>query len=507
MSNQDSINTRRIAKNTILLYFRMFVVLLVGLYTSRVVLDSLGIENFGLYNVVGGIVVLLSFLNGAMAASTQRFLNFELGKKNGDGLRNVFSSSLIIHFGVALIVVVMAETVGLYFLNTYMNVSAERLYAANWVYQFSIVALALNITTIPYNASIIAHERMSAFAYISIIEVFLKLGVAVLIRFAPFDRLIFYAFLMFVYGLIIRYLYVAFCKKNFDECNAIKIVKDKYLLKKMVSFSSWTIVGNVAFIFHTQGIAIILNIFFGAAVNAAQGISNQVNGVVSGFVQNFLTAMKPQVVKNFACGNLRDMHNLIIMGSKFSFFLVLLFVVPLYAETPYILNVWLKEVPQYTVVFIRLLLLITLFDSFNSLLNAAKGATGNIKKYMIVQSSISFLHLPVSYVLFSCGYAPYYAMVVYLLLVMVMQTTRIVFVCNSINLSILKFFKGVIFNCMLVFALSFFIMYVIKNHCVFFHNKPLFVLFVSFCATICSICLVGLNKQDRSKIMKMVKRK
>lgn len=490
-------NNKRIAKNTLFLYFRMLITMIVGLYTSRVVLSSLGIEDYGLYNVVGGLVVLLSFLNGAMASSTQRYMNVELGRNSVDGLRKVYANSMLIHIGVAVVIVILSETIGLLFLNKFMNINAERFVAANWVYQFSIAAFVINILSVPYNAAIIAHEKMSAFAYISVVEVLLKLIVALLISVAPFDKLIFYALLIFLVGFVIRFIYAAYCKKYFEECRNVRLKKDAELLKNMMSFSSWTIFGNLAFIFHTQGIAIVINIFFGAAVNAAQGISNQVNGIVSGFVQNFMTAIKPQIVKNYAGGNLKEMHNLILSGSRLSFFLVLIFVVPISLEVPFFLSLWLKEVPEYTVAFIRILLFITLFDSFNSILNAAKGATGNIKIYMITQTSISMLHLPLAYLLFKFGYAPYYAMVVYFVLVIIMQMTRILFVCKAIGLSLKKFGVCVVLKCFAVFLVSF-IGPLGVYRCVS-ENLFGFVLveFVAVLSVIMSVFFVGLMKNER----------
>ena len=299
---QTSDNKKRIAKNTLLLYFRMLVTMLMGLYTSRLVLAVLGVEDYGLYNVVGGIVVILSFLNGAMASSTQRYLNVELGKHDKEGLKKVYATSLLIHGGVAIMILILAETIGLWFLNSYMNIVPERMCAANWVYQFSVATFVVSVLSVPYNASIIAHERMSAFAYISVVEAILKLMVALLISHSPIDKLVSYALLMFVMGVILRIVYSIYCHRHFEECRVVSFKIDKPLFKSMISFSSWTIIGNLSYIFHTQGIAIVINMFFGAAVNAAQGISNQVNGIVSGFVQNFMTAMKPQVVKNHACG-------------------------------------------------------------------------------------------------------------------------------------------------------------------------------------------------------------
>lgn len=497
---QTSDNKKRIAKNTLLLYFRMLVTMLMGLYTSRLVLAVLGVEDYGLYNVVGGIVVILSFLNGAMASSTQRYLNVELGKHDKEGLKKVYATSLLIHGGVAIMILILAETIGLWFLNSYMNIVPERMCAANWVYQFSVATFVVSVLSVPYNASIIAHERMSAFAYISVVEAILKLMVALLISHSPIDKLVSYALLMFVMGVILRIVYSIYCHRHFEECRVVSFKIDKPLFKSMISFSSWTIIGNLSYIFHTQGIAIVINMFFGAAVNAAQGISNQVNGIVSGFVQNFMTAMKPQVVKNHACGNMEEMHKLILVGSRVSFFLVLLFSIPIILEAPYLLSLWLKEVPEYTVIFIRILLLVTLCDSFNSLLNAAQGATGMIRKYMIVMTCVSIMHLPLSWIFFTLGFEPYYAMVVYLSLVIIMQVLRIWFVCRAVNLSIRIFYSEVVTRCIAVFILAFvppFCLHkLLENGC----QSTLCVCFVSVIFSLFFILLLGLKRQERVAI-------
>lgn len=439
-------NNKRIAKNTLLLYFRMLLIMAVSLYTSRIVLAILGVEDYGIYNVVGGIIVALSFLNGAMAGATQRFLNVELGRQDHERLSKVFSTSIAIHFFVAGAIVLLAETIGTWFLNTYMNISESRMAAANWVFQFSVVAFVFNVISVPYNACIIAHEKMAAFAYISVLEVVLKLVIVYFLTLTSFDRLVFYAFLIMCVSIVIRVVYNVYCKRHFEECKRIGRI-DKPLMKSMLSFSGWTIFGNLGFIFHTQGIAILINMFFGSVVNAAQGIANQVNGVVKNFVQNFLTALNPQVVKSYAAGELDSMHRLILRGCRAAFFLVAFFVIPLTLEAPTILSIWLKEVPEYTVIFVRLVLFLTLFDCFSGLLATAKGATGNIKVYQIVLTTIGFFHLPLSWLFFHLDYEPYYAMYVYLVIIIILQAVRIWFVCNSINLSLLRFYRDVVLRC------------------------------------------------------------
>ena len=447
-------NNKRIAKNTLLLYVRMLLLMVISLYTSRVVLNALGVDDYGIYNVVGGIVVLLAFLNNAMAGSTQRFLNFEMGTQDSDALRRVFSTSIHIHVIVAFVVLILGETIGLWFLNTHMNIPELRITAANYVYQFSLITCVANFLSVPFNATIIAHERMSAFAYISILEGVLKLSVAIAVYYAPFDKLIFYGSLMLFVGLINNSCYATYAFRHFTECRGVsrRINKDK--MREMLSFSGWTIFGNLGYILHTQGIAIIINMFFTVAVNAAQGIANQVNGVVQQFLSNFLLALNPQLVKSYAAGDIEAMHKLIIRGCKFAFCLVAFFVVPLVLETPTILQTWLGIVPEYTVVFVRMVLLILLVNSLSGIFSTSKGATGNIKIYQITLTIIGAFHVPLAWGAFALGYGPEYAMYVYLAIVIILQVVRAWFVCNSLNLSKRRLFSEVVLRCSLVFLIG-----------------------------------------------------
>ena len=452
--SETSQNNKRIAKNTLLLYVRMLLLMVISLYTSRVVLNALGVDDYGIYNVVGGIVVLLAFLNNAMAGSTQRFLNFEMGTQDSDALRRVFSTSIHIHVIVAFVVLILGETIGLWFLNTHMNIPELRITAANYVYQFSLITCVANFLSVPFNATIIAHERMSAFAYISILEGVLKLSVAIAVYYAPFDKLIFYGSLMLFVGLINNSCYATYAFRHFTECRGVsrRINKDK--MREMLSFSGWTIFGNLGYILHTQGIAIIINMFFTVAVNAAQGIANQVNGVVQQFLSNFLLALNPQLVKSYASGDIEAMHKLIIRGCKFAFCLVAFFVVPLVIETPTILKTWLGIVPEYTIIFVRMVLLILLVNSLTGILSTSKGATGNIKIYQITLTTIGAFHLPLVLGAFALGYGPEYSMYVYLVIVIILQILRALFVCNSLHLSKRLLFSEVAVRCSLVLLIS-----------------------------------------------------
>ena len=497
-------NNKRIAKNTLMLYFRMILLLIISLYTSRVILRELGVDDYGIYNVVGGIIVILSFLNNAMASATQRFLNVEMGRKDQMAVNKIFTTSQHIYFGVALCLLVIAETAGLWFLNNYMNIPDGRLEAANWVYQFSIISAIFGIFTVSYNAVIISHEKMSAFAYISIIEAVLKLLVTFAVIWAPFDKLIFYAALIMLIGMINCGVYVYYGFRHFEECRHFTIKTDRPMMKQMLSFSGWTVFGNLGYILHTQGIAIVINMFFTVAVNAAQGIANQVNGIVTQFANNFLVALNPQFVKTYAAGELNQMHNLIIRGCKMAFCLIAFFVIPLVLEAPTMLKVWLGIVPEYAVVFMRLVLLISLINSFSSLLAASKGATGNIKNYQITLTLIGALHLPFAWLAFELGGSPEYSMYVYLVIVIVLQALRIWFVCRSINLSITRYNREVLVKCAAVLMVSSAVpvtMHIMLEQSIL---TTLSVVTISVIGVGLSTFFIGLTSTERNAVLKPI---
>lgn len=485
-----------------MLYFRMAITIVVGLYTSRIVLEALGESDYGIYSVVGGIVTVLAFLNSSLSGATQRFLNFEIGKETSNRVRVVFKSSLMLHAIVAIIVLLLAETVGLWFLNAKMNIAPDRMYAANWVYQFSVISCCVGILTVPYNAVIIAHEKMSAFAYISIVEISLKLIVVLILLYSSCDRLILYTFLLLMISLINRAIYNIYCHRNFPVSrNIFAAPTDLSLMKSLASFSGWSVVGSLGYISHTQGIAIVINIFFGTIVNAAQGITNQVNGIITGFVGNFLTALNPQVVKLYAANRLDEMHKLITRGCRYSFFMVAFFAIPLMFAVPVLLNWWLTIVPEYTIVFIKLTLLITLFNSFTSLLAVAQGATGKIKIYQITLTTIGLFHLPVAWLFFYLGYPPYWAMIIYLVIIIILQICRVCFVCNSTQLSYKTFIQDVCIPCMSSIMIPYIVTCIVRY---FFDIGELFSAIICVTLLILTIWTIGMKPAERQFIKETI---
>lgn len=500
-------NNNRIAKNTIFMYVRMLLIMAVSIYTSRINLSMLGVSDYGVYNVVGGIVAILAFLNGAMTAGTQRFLNFEIGKGNKDSVNLVFSTSMIIHVTIALVIFLFAESIGLWFLNTHMTIPNNRMEAANWVYQFSILSFMISIISVPYNAVIIAHEKMAAFAYIGVLEAFLKLAVAFALYVSPVDKLVLFAFLHFAITLCVRFICQIYSRKHFEETRGNHFRVNREKMKEMLSFSVWVIVGSLSGIFHTQGIGIIMNIFFDVTVNAAQGIANQVNGIVKQFIQNFTVALNPQIIKNYAANNLEDMYKLLMRGCRISFCLVAFFAIPIVLECPTILKLWLKDVPDYTVVFIRIIMLITLCDSFHSPLAASKNATGNIKNYQILLTTFGLSHIPLTWMFFKFGCGPEYAMYVYLFLSLCMQYTRIHLVCRSIGLKEGRFIRVVIARNILVLIMASILP--VLAHVFLAHTivSSCFVIVLCFIAVIISTIYIGFDGNERKAIYSMIMNK
>lgn len=435
-------NNKRIAKNTLMLYIRMLFMMGVSLFTSRVILETLGVEDFGIYSVVGGIITMFAFINGGMVSATQRFITFEIGKGNMGKLKSVFSTSLQIHALISLIIILLGETVGLWFLYEKMLIPEARMDAALWVYQCSIIACVVNIMSIPYNADIVAHEKMSAFAYISIIEVSLKLIIVYLLLIAPWDKLIAYSILLLFVQLSIRFVYSHYCHKHFNE-TIYEHNFNKPLFKQMLSFAGWSFWGNLASVLYTQGLNIMLNIFFGPVVNAARGIAVQVQSAVQQFTANFQMALNPQITKNYAVGDLELMHSLMFRSARFSFFLLFFLTLPILIETDFILTIWLKNVPDETVIFTQLMIAISLIYTIANPCVVANQATGNVKLYQAVVGGILLLILPISYVVLKMGVPVYSVFIVHFFVECIAQLARMIMLRKMINLPLIAYITNI----------------------------------------------------------------
>lgn len=405
MDATHSENTKRIAKNTLVLYVRMLFSMLVSLYTSRVILNTLGVEDYGIQNVVGGVVGMFGFLNASMSGATSRFLTFELGKGDKDRLQLTFNCALFVHVLIAVVVVVLIETVGLWFMVNKLVIPEERMMAAHVVFQSAVLGMAVGIIQVPYNASIISHERMNVYAYVEMVNVFIRLAVVFLLVWSPWDKLIFLAMLNLLVGQLIALFYRYYCRKNFQECN-FHFRLDKKIIKSMTSFTGWDLFGNMSVMARTQGVSMLVNVFFGPIVNAAIGIATQVQGVVMSFGQNIVTAVRPQIVKTYAQSEYGQMEFLVINSSKLVFSLLLLLSLPVILETEYILSVWLGQYPDYTVEFCRWTLIFNFFASMSVLVVSVVHATGKIWRPSLINGSLYMLVIPLSYVAFRFGASP-----------------------------------------------------------------------------------------------------
>lgn len=449
----QSANNKRIAKNTLLLYVRMLFGMLVSLFTSRVILQTLGVEDYGVYNVVGGVITMFTFLNSAMSSATSRYITFEIGKGNMEQLKKVFSTALQIHAAIALLIVTLGETVGLWFLMNELVIPDGRMEAAMWVYQCSIVTAVVTIMSVPYNADIIAHEKMSAFAYISVLEIILKLAIVYLLVVLPFDKLKVYAVLVLMVGLLIRYIYTRYCHKHFEESHYIHRI-DKPLLKEMSSFAGWSFWGNLAAILYSQGLNMMLNIFFGPVVNAARGIATQIQSVVTQFVTNFQMALNPQITKTYASGEMDKMHSLMFRSARFSFMLLFFLSLPIMLETNYILTLWLGIVPENTVIFARIIIAISLIYTIANPCVIANQATGKVKVYQAVVGGLLLLILPISYIVLKMGAPAYSVFIVHFCVESVAQFARMYMLRNMIDLPLLSYVKNIYLPIMGVVLLS-----------------------------------------------------
>ena len=441
MSDTSSAN-KRIAKNTLVLYVRMLFTMGISLFTSRVILQTLGVEDYGISSVVGGVISMFTFINAAMVSSTQRYLNFELVRGDANQLRSVFSTSLQIHALIALAIIVLSETVGLWFLNEKLVIPEARMTAAMWVYQCSILSCAVSIMSTPYNAVIVAHEKMSAFAYISILDVSLKLLVVYLLVVLPFDKLIILAILNLLVQLFIRYIYTLYCHRHFPE-SYFQFGFNKTLFKEMFGFAGWSFWGNLAAILYTQGLNMMLNIFFGPIVNAARGIAVQVQSAVQQFVGGFQTALNPQITKNYASNNLPQMHSLMFRSARFSFLLLFFLSLPVLMETNFILTLWLKTVPDDAVIFTQIMICISLIYTTANPCIIANQATGKVKIYQMVVGGILLLILPISYVVLKLGAPAYSVFIVHFCIESLAQFSRMYMLRKLIHLPLWQYMKNI----------------------------------------------------------------
>jgi O-antigen/teichoic acid export membrane protein len=502
-------SSSRLMKNTFLLYFRMILLVCINLYTSRIVLEALGVGDFGIYNVVGGAVILLGFINSSMTVSTRRYLSFELGRGNQQRLHEVFVTSMNIYIIIAILFVILGETVGLWFVMEEMVIPPERMVAAQWCYHICLFTAITDILSCPYISAIVAHEKMKSFAYIAVLDAILRLLLVYLLLIFDYDRLIFYALLYACEKILIRMVYNIYCVRIFEECK-YRWIFNKSLFKEMAIFAGWNMWGNLAYVTYTQGLNMLLNVFFGPIVNAARGVADQVQGTIGNFANNFQMAITPQITKTYASGKLDETHQLIYRGSRLTFCLMIVLCLPIIVETPTILSIWLKEVPNGSVLFLRLLLVIVIVQKYSSPLATAVSSTGRIKKYETLVNGLMLTILPIAYLILYLGGAPWTVFVVYLVIVVIAFGLNLYIALPMMEMKLVDYLKYAIKPCVIVLFLSLLIIVPIK---LLIASNILFsvlTIITTIVVTTFFSFKYGLNDEEQTviikKIAKLVKR-
>lgn len=501
-----SANNKRIAKNTLVLYLRMFLMMTISLYTSRVILQVLGVEDFGIYNVVGGIVSMMGVVNGAMSVSTQRYLTFELGKGDKIRLKQVFCMCLQIYMILGTLLILLAETIGVWFLNTQLVIPESRMTAANWVFQFSIYSSVCSLLTNPYNAVIISHEKMGVYAYISLADVVLKLAICYMLLVIPIDKLSTYGFLMFLLHAMNCGFYWLYCHLKHKETK-YTFYWETGLFKNLLSYTGWNLFGSTSALVKGHGLNILLNMFFNPSVNAARGIAYQVNSAVHQFFTNFFTAVRPQITKYYAQGDMDNMFKLVFRSSKMSFYLILLISLPLIIEAPCVIQLWLGQLPEYVVPFMRLIIAITAIDAMANPLMTTAHATGKIALYQSIVGTMTILNIPISYLFLSFGWGPLVVFEISLLISIINLFLRLWIVKRLVDFPVWNYIKQVFATCILVTLvasiLPFSLYHISEDGLIRF----LMVCLLSVICTVIAVYYIGFLPNERSFVVKAIKAK
>ena len=501
-------NSSRIAKNTLFLYFRMLLVMGVSLYTSRVVLHALGVVDFGLNNIIAGIIVIFSFINNSLSTATSRFLTFELGKKEGQNIKNVFASAFLSHFLLAAVVLVLAETVGLYVVNNVLVIPQDRLFACNIIYHITVISTCLNLTQTPANAMIISHERMNVYAYLGIALALSRLMIAFAITYTPLDKLILMNVLSGVVSVLIIIFTYAYCYRCFENEIKISFAPDKSLLKPMLCFTTWSLIGSTAYMLKNQGINILINIFFGPVVNAANAIAYKVDAAVMGFISNFSTALNPQITKTYAAKEYESMKNLIFSGGKFSFFLMMILCIPLILETEYILKLWLGDnIPEFSIIMTQLVLMLSMVESFTYSIGCAVQASGNIRNYQLVISGLTLMNFPISFLAYHLGAPPYAALAISIGISSTTLMLRMYFIKVLLSIPPLEYIQKVFIKAALSLTLSIPLPYLLVKELPQGFSRFILCLIVSTFIIGIVVWFFGASRSERTYIKNAIKKK
>lgn len=497
---------KRIAKNTLALYFRMLLLLVIGIYTSRVVLHALGETDLGVYTTVGGFVAMFAMLSNSMSAAISRYMTFEMGKDDKSRLPAIFSTAIIIQLLIALIIVILAEVIGPWYMDRYMTIPQERMCVAKIIFQFSVLTFAINLVSVPFNAAIIAHEKMTAFSMIGLFEGFCKLGTALLLTITTMDRLLFYGLAMCLVAVIVRLLYQIYCRMMFEECRA-KFSYDHKLVKEMFGFAGWNFIGAGSVVLRDHGGTLIINMFYPPAVNAARALAVQVNGIVSQFASNFMTSINPQITKSYASGDRHYMMSLVNRGSRFSLFLMMFLSFPILFNTEYLLDLWQVTVPQHTVSFVRLVLMFTMIEGLSSPLITLMLATGDIKKYQIIVGGLQLLNIPISYIALKYGAPPEVVYVVAIVVSICCLLSRLILLRSMVGLDVPSFVKNVLLVSFMVALLAFPLPFILSISLPYGFWNMVVISLASVICTGVSIWFVGLRKDERQFFRSQIKEK
>lgn len=497
-------SNRRIVKNTFLLYVRMLVSTIVTLYTSRIVLNALGSEDYGIYNVIAGFVTLLAFVNGSMVSATRRFLTLSIVKDNLIDRKLTFSASFYIHVGIALLVTLLAFSIGYYFLEYEMTIPEDRKVIANWVFVISLLSVLALCITVPHNALVVAYEKMGTFAFLSLIEVFLKLLIALIIVNTALDRLLLYAILMGIVSVLVRILYVVYCHLKFQDV-CYYLPKDIYLIKGMLSFAGWNVFSAISSSVYQHGVNLLLNMFFGPIINAARSIAIQVQGAVNLFAVNFQQAVNPQITKSYAVADFHRMQQLVFESVKFSYFLVFIMAFPIIVEVDSILFFWLGEVPEFTDMFVQLSLGVVLLDVATNPFVTAVLAKGNIRKFQVTTGIIQLMILPISYAILKIGASPLSVYVVNLFVMGILGCYKVYVASLLLDIKRFLFLKIVLCPIALVTFLSVCIYYFVAS-VILTDVGSVFRILICMLVTCVSIYLLGLKKNERKYIFNLIRR-
>lgn len=504
--NELNLNNKRIAKNTLMLYVRMLITMLVSLYTVRVLLQELGLMDFGIYNLVSGLVTFFSFISVTMSSATQRYLSFSLGTKDKIAFQKIFSMNLLLYFFIALLVVMLAETFGLWFLNSILNIPTNRMSVANVVFQISLLTFIINLLIIPYHASILATERMSVYAYVSIVDVFLKLLLVYFLVIVDGDKLITYSVLLCLQAALIASIYILYCRKKIEGCS-FDFLWEKKVFREILSYTGWTFFGGVSGILNNEGLNFLINLFFGPVLNAAKGISDRVSSAITMFISNFYSAVKPQIVKSYASGDFTYMKKLAFQSSKFSFFLMLLLSLPLILETHFVLSLWLFDLENSMIIFTKLILIYSMINVFEFPLTQLVHATGKVKKYQVSVGLFTLLTLPITFLLFRIGYSAAYAIVVLIAVYSLAYIPRLIIVRNQLNISIHEYFQQVIYKSLTVSLISIVLPFLVVLNLEAGFTRFLLTFVVSFFSILISVYIFGINNSERAIVLNFLKEK